>query len=124
MLYKVNALNKNIIILYNKDNTKHLQERNERIKKYNDMQLLSDNIVSCFKVDKKHVNGQELHAINEKGLIYVYNFKSRKLITILHARSEQIKRYYDIAKIEIPKNIYTIMQKVNKRNRLYNLNNM
>ena len=66
--------------LYN-DKTKHLQERSERIKKYSDMQLLSDRVISCFKVDKKHVNGQELHAINEKGLIYVYNFKSRKLIT-------------------------------------------
>ncbi|MDD4468285.1 MAG: hypothetical protein PHF68_03990, partial [Candidatus ainarchaeum sp.] len=70
------------------------------------------------------VNGQELHAINEKGLIYVYNFKSRKLITILHARSEQIKRYYDISKIKTPQNIYGIMQEVNERNKKYNLNNV
>ena len=123
MLYHVSMLNSKIMQLYN-DKTKHLQERSERIKKYSDMQLLSDRVISCFKVDKKHVNGEELHAINEKGLIYVYNFKSRKLITILHARSEQIKRYYDIAKIKTPQNVYGIMQEVNERNKKYNLNNV
>lgn len=125
MLFRVSALHSNIIILYNnKDNTKHLKERDERIKKYEALNLLNEKIVSCFKVDKQHKNGYELHAINENGLIYVYNFKSRKLITVLHARSEQIKRYYKLCNIEIPKIIYNIMQKVDERNKAYNLNNM
>lgn len=125
MLFKVSALHSNIIMLYNnKDNTKHLKQRDERIKKYEALNLLNEKIVSCFKVDKQHKNGYELHAINENGLIYVYNFKSRKLITVLHARSEQIKRYYKLCNIEIPKIIYNIMQKVDERNKAYNLNNM
>ena len=50
--------------------------------------------------------------------------KAVNFITILHARSEQIKRYYDIAKIKTPQNIYGIMQEVNERNKKYNLNNV
>jgi hypothetical protein len=124
MLYSISKLNTSIISLF-KDNkqTEHITQRSERIKVYQCMGLLDDsNIISCYKVDKKHENGHELHAINKKGLIYIYNFKSRKLITILHARANQIKRYYEATNESINA-IKNILQLVEKRNKKHDLNN-
>lgn len=109
-------------LLINKDETKHLKDRNARIVIYEKNNLLSYNFVACFKVDKKHANGLEIHAINENGLIYIYNFKSRKLITILHARSEQLKRYYNALRIETPETVKRIMIEVDERNEKQKLN--
>ena len=124
-MLQVNLLYNNFASIFiNKEETKHLKERNERINIYEKYNLLSYNFVSCFKVDKDHKNGLEIHAINENGLIYVYNFKSRKLITILNARSDQIKRYYNALKIEIPNTVKNIMIEVDKRNKTQKLNFM
>lgn len=124
-MFNVSLLKNNIISLYiKKDETKHLKQRNNRISLYDDFKLLSDVFIDCFKVDKKHENGCEIHAINENGLIYVYNFKSRKMITILHARAEQLKRYYNALGIATPEQLKNIMNEVEKRNKFYNLNNM
>lgn len=124
-MFSVSLLSNDIVELYQKkDETKHLKERDKRISLYDDYKLLSDNFISCFKVDKKHIDGLELHAINENGLIYIYNFKSRKLITILHARAKQLKRYYEALGLEIPHDVYAVIKEVEKRNTLYNLNNM
>lgn len=124
-MFSASLLYNDIVKLFiNKNDTIHLKERLSRIKLYDDYKLLSDNFISCFKVDKDHVNGLELHAINENGLIYIYNFKSRKLITILHARSEQLKRYYNALGLPIPQQVHDVIMEVEKRNKLYNLNNV
>jgi hypothetical protein len=124
-MFSISLLYNDIVKLYvNKNDAIHLKERSSRIKLYDDYKLLSDNFISCFKVDKDHVNGLELHAINENGLLYIYNFKSRKLITILHARSEQLKRYYNALGLPIPQKVYNIIKEVEKRNKLYSLNNV
>lgn len=44
--------------------------------------------------DKGHRNGKEIHTITTTGIICIYNFYTRKFITMLIARPQQIKRYY------------------------------
>lgn len=47
-----------------------------------------------FKVDRGHKNGPELHVITNTGLIKIYNFRTHKLVTVLIARPNQIRRLY------------------------------
>lgn len=46
-----------------------------------------------FEIDRNHVNGREIHIIDDDAYIFIYNKESMKLITILIARVGQIKRY-------------------------------
>lgn len=101
--------------------TLHLIEHKSRLNAYKE--LLSFTFVDSFQVDKSHPNGDEIHAINENGLIYVYNEKSKNLITILHARPAQLKRYYDSLSLIIPDNIADMMILNSIRNKEFNLNN-
>lgn len=86
----------------NKDNytfssyTQHWQSiRNQR------QEFISENFniefskpMDFFWVDKDHPNGPEIHVIYDNALIYIYNERTKKLITILIARPGQITRYY------------------------------
>ena len=101
--------------------TKHINNRLKRIENY--QTLLSEKFITCFVVDKEHINGCEIHCINENGLIYIYNYKSKKFITVLHPRPSQLKRYYRLLRIEIPKHIKRLARECYKRNEKYNLNN-
>lgn len=51
-------------------------------------------IVDSFIVNKGHKDGIELHCVTSNALIIIYNVNSRKLVTKLIARPQQIKRYY------------------------------
>jgi hypothetical protein len=51
-------------------------------------------IVDSFIVDKGHRNGLERHCITNHGLIIVYNVNTKKMVTKLIARPQQVKRYY------------------------------
>lgn len=53
--------------------------------------------VRGFKVDNHHRNGAEYHLVTSTALILIFNFRTKKLITILVARPNQIKRYYEAA---------------------------
>lgn len=102
-------------------NTKHLFERNGRLKAY--ASLMSTNFIDCFIVDKKHVNGDEVHCLNNKGLVYIYNLRSKRLITILHARSAQIARYYEATNTDVTREVLSLMYDNDLRNKKMNLNN-
>lgn len=103
-----------------KDRTKHIGERIERAKRYK--HLLSENFIHCFRVDNYHPNGDEIHCINDKGLIYIYNFNTHKLITIIHPRPKQFKRYYQQLNMKIPKRIKKMIDTNYKRNQEERLN--
>ena len=90
------------------DNTIHYINRIERLKVYK--HLLSDEMIQCFVVDTDHRNGLEIHCINEYGLIYIYNKLSLRLITILHPRPKQLKRYYQQLGLTISKEIKEIIK--------------
>lgn len=106
-------MNKFEIELYNHDinfsnviNTKHIQERTERLNVVSD--LGTYNIVNSFKCDKGHPNGAEIHIITDNGLIVILNYNTYKLVTILIARPQQIKRYYEACNITIDDKILNV----------------
>lgn len=99
----------------------HLVERTKRLQAYKD--LLSLNFIQSFIVDTSHINGCEIHAINENGLIYIYNLHSHKLVTILHPRPSQLKRYYRALEIEIPQEIQRVSRQCYSRNEKNDYNN-
>ena len=87
--------------------TQHWEERSTRL------QFIKNNIgigiaVNSFIEDKGHSNGPELHTITSTGLIVIRNFYSKKLVTVLIARPQQIKRYYIARQLKVPKNLVDI----------------
>lgn len=48
------------------------------------------NVVLTNVIDRGHKNGAERFELTDKGIIYVYNDKSNRLITILFARVGQL----------------------------------
>ena len=60
-------------------------------------------VIDSFIVDKGHKDGMEKHDITDNGIIIVYNNETKKLVTKLIARPNQIKRYYKNIGREPPK---------------------
>lgn len=56
-----------------------------------------------FIVDTQHPNGNEIHTITDNGIIVIQNQNTKKLITCLIARPNQIKRYFTSIPIEMYK---------------------
>ena len=100
----------------------HIKERKERVSKYKG--LLSFKMLYCFRVDNNHCNGDEIHCINEYGLIYIYNYHTKKYITILHPRPKQLKRYFQQLNIKLPKDVRKLIDNCYKRNEKYKLNDV
>jgi len=100
--------------------TEHIRNHSQRILSYSE--LLSNTFIQCFLVDKGHINGLEIHCINVHGLIYIYNYSSKKFITILHPRPSQLKRYYRLMNKDIPLIIRRLAVECHKRNEQYDLN--
>jgi len=71
------------------EHTAHLEDRHTRIQAYNEGAPLD-----AFEVDKNHRNGTEVHIVDSKGYIRVYNTKTARHITTMSGRPAQIKRYY------------------------------
>lgn len=68
---------------------------------------LPDNIgkpLYSFVVDTAHDNGNEIHTLTEDGLIFIQNENTKKLVTFLFARPQQIKRYFQNLQLDIPNN--------------------
>ena len=53
----------------------------------------SAKVVKIAVVNKGHKNGNEIHIVNNNGVVKVYNEHTRKFITVLIARVPQIERY-------------------------------
>lgn len=52
------------------------------------------NVVDTFIIDRGHSNGSELHSVTDTAIITIHNVKTKKLITELIARPEQLRRLY------------------------------
>lgn len=52
-------------------------------------------IIKQVTVDRGHKNGPEVHKVTSTGLVLVYNKRTGIMVTILIARPNQIKRYFD-----------------------------
>ena len=76
---------------------------NDRV---NRMSELPDNIgqpLFSFIVDTAHPNGNEIHTLTENGLIFIQNENTKKMVTFLFARPQQIKRYFQNLGEKFPK---------------------
>ncbi len=60
-------------------------------------------IIATFTVNKHHRNGPELHSITDTGIIIIRNKRTKKMITKLIARPQQIKRYFKTVNAEVEK---------------------
>ena len=68
------------------------EERNERLQKYVQAHGKGKPIQS-FVVDRNHPNGFEVHVVCDNRLVYVFNSRTERLITVLYARPKQLSRY-------------------------------
>lgn len=91
--------------------TQHFVERNNRVESYNKLGLLEIDFKYGFIVDKNHPNGDEMHFFNSKGIIYIMNCRTGKLITVLAARPGQIKRYFEELKLDITEDVQELVDK-------------
>ena len=62
-----------------------------------------------FWVDKGHENGPEIHVINDNGLIDCYNEASKKYITTLISRPDQVLRYYSRTGLPVTEDVENIV---------------
>ena len=108
--------------IINRNKSLHIKERKERVRKYSN--LLSYDMLYCFVVDNNHENGDEIHCINENGLIYIYNYHTKKFVTILHPRPKQLKRYFQALNMKVPKEIKKLIDKCYIRNENSYMNNL
>ena len=103
--------------------TRHfIDERTTRYNVYKDLNLLDENFKYFFVVNNNHVNGNEVHAINKHGVIYIYNQSSRLFITIKHPRPNVLYRYFKDLKLPVPDDVKAMAQACKERNKLYHLN--
>ena len=88
--------------------TRHFEnDRKTRIDFINEV-LGVGNIVDSFVVDKGHRNGAEIHDITDNGIIIIKNYTTQKMVTMLIARPQQIRRYYIAENKPIPLDIVRV----------------
>jgi hypothetical protein len=77
--------------------TNHITKRSKRLQIAN-MLLFTESatLIGCYVIDTGHKNGLEVHAVYNNGVIKIYNLHTSKFITVLIARTGQMKRYPDI----------------------------
>lgn len=85
---------KNIEAFEPSNATKHTEERQKRIALAK--QLINSESAKIIKYvicDTDHKNGLEVHVVYNNGIVFIYNMRTRKLVTVLIARIPQIERY-------------------------------
>ena len=85
---------KNIDSFESSNTTKHTEERQKRIALAKQLIMIeSAKVIQYTVCDTGHKNGLEVHVVYNNGIVFIYNMKTRKLITVLIARVPQIERY-------------------------------
>ena len=102
--------------------TKHIGQRKNRLESYFKLKEVGS-VYDSFIVDKNHENGDEVHVITSTGFIMVFNLKSKKFITVLHARPMQLKRYYINMGETVPPFVSNMCELNNELNLKLDLNN-
>jgi len=73
---------------YEKD--RNTEIRREIIEKY----IGWGNDIFSAEVDRGHKNGTEIHVVTDSGIVKIYNTRTKKHVTDLIARPNQIKKVY------------------------------
>lgn len=82
--------------------SRHYKNKRYKREKFINKYLNDGHIIDGFVVDKGHSKGAEVHSLTDNGIIIVHNYHSGLLVTKLIAREQQIKRYYEATKRELP----------------------
>lgn len=77
------------------------------------------NDIFSAELDRGHKNGSEIHVVTDTAIVKIYNARTRKHVTDLIARPNQIKRVYNSAGRYAPKWLLEIA--FENQNRGYNL---
>lgn len=85
--------------------SKHWREDRQR-RSHIIAQIGMGQIIKEVTVDRGHKNGPEVHKITSTGLVLVYNKRTGIMVTILIARPNQIKRYFD--ENEVPQEVINL----------------
>lgn len=85
------------------------QDRNSFINNY----IGTGNIVDSFIVDRGHPGGAEVHSVTDTAIIIIHNAITKKIITELIARPEQLRRLYRSIGQEPPKHLLKLAYKHN-----------
>ena len=72
----------------------HIQS-SDRLRRFQHFLDNPSKICKVFWVDKHHKHGDELHIVTSNATVIIINALTFKLITVLFARKNQIKRYYN-----------------------------
>ena len=80
------------------NNDKNIEVRREIIEKY----IGWGKDIFSAEIDRKHKNGTEIHVITDTAIIKVYNTRTKKHVTELIARPNQIRRVYEAKDQEPP----------------------
>ena len=67
-------------------------ERNDRLQAYIKAHG-KGRPIKAFVVDRNHPNGNEVHVICDNRLVYVFNSRTERLVTVLYVRPKQLSRY-------------------------------
>lgn len=73
------------------------------LERQNRLKLISKEhkIDKIFLVDKGHKHGKELHIITTQSCILIFNYESKRFITVLFARPNQLIRLYDAVGLKV-----------------------
>lgn len=71
------------------------------------------NIIDSFVVDRGHPGGAEIHSVTDTAIIIIHNQKTKKLITEIIARPEQLRRLYRGSGKKIPRKVLSLAYKHN-----------
>lgn len=85
--------------------SKHWREDRQR-RSHIIAQIGMGQIIKEVTVDRGHKNGPEVHKVTSTGLVLVYNKRTEIMVTILIARPNQIKRYFD--ENEVPQEVINL----------------
>jgi hypothetical protein len=99
--------------------TFHTLDRKTRLERYD-----FGNRLDGFVVDTNHKNGLEVHILDSKGYVQIFNKASKKFITALSGRPRQLKEYYEKLGLDIPQAVHQAIKIAMFRNDKLNYNNI
>lgn len=66
--------------------------------------------VAAFEVDRGHRNGPEIHFITNMGVIVIFNKYTHRLCSVLIARPNQVRRYFDDCNLSMNAELLAVMR--------------
>lgn len=85
------------------------QERHEFIQSH----IGIGNIIDSFVVNNGHPGGAEIHSVTDTAIIIIHNQQTKKIITELIARPEQLRRLYQSENRKVPRRLISLAYKHN-----------